>query len=474
MLDKVAGSIINGPKDAPATTIRIELERGLQRAFEEYFAKKHKRKLKVLLSGRGEKTYIFPWADEEGYEAFVLDAERFRREVVEHLSEYAHTIGHKPTCKGHKGYNMIGFRPHDRKTIMVKGQGRFPIRMVQCKDCGEKFSLLPSFLPREKHFGIDIIGHVFQNILLYSQSLQAALENLKIIERGAKSKQTILNWLRWMGALHPATILTRAGIRGTGYFQEDEGFEREPNLRTYTVFMVDPKTLLVWHADYVDHVDEETLCASFEKFLQRVSFKILGVTKDKWDASTKALKAVFKGIWIGFCHRHCLTKFRQALITYQEQTKCSDAERGRLYKKFKDILETSNSQISVEVKIKALDDQAFRHPLLQERLAELKENASHYACHKRRNGITKTTSMVDNFLKLVKRKLIMAQSFRDREYAHILFQALANTRNFLPFSSGAKNAHKSPFMLAEGQTHGLPWIQVMNIHNAFLFTPNAG
>jgi len=81
--------------------------------------------------------------------------------------------------------------------------------------------------------------------------------------------------------------------------------------------------------------------------------------------------------------------------------------------------------------------------------------------------------MVDNFLKLVKRKLTMAQSFRDREYAHVLFQALANTRNFLPFLSGAKNAHKSPFMLAEGQTHGLPWIQVMNIHNAFLFTPNA-
>jgi hypothetical protein len=35
--------------------------------------------------------------------------------------------------------------------------------------------------------------------------------------------------------------------------------------------------------------------------------------------------------------------------------------------------------------------------------------------------------------------------------------------------SGAKNAHKSPFMLAQGQTFNLPWIQVMNVHNAFLF-----
>jgi hypothetical protein len=47
-------------------------------------------------------------------------------------------------------------------------------------------------------------------------------------------------------------------------------------------------------------------------------------------------------------------------------------------------------------------------------------------------------------------------------------------RNFVPFNSGAKNAHKSPFMLALGETHDLPWVQVMNVHNAFLFAENAG
>ena len=59
--------------------------------------------------------------------------------------------------------------------------------------------------------------------------------------------------------------------------------------------MVDPETLLVWHKDYVDHVDEETLCNSFEKFIERIGFKVLGVTKDKWQASTNALKSVFQG-----------------------------------------------------------------------------------------------------------------------------------------------------------------------------------
>lgn len=468
MLAHIAGYLEKWQND---TVIGNELEKGLQKAFENYCIKKPKDK-RIPLSGRGEKSYIFPWSCKEGYMALVNDKKRFRVEVVDKLTEYIHATGHKPGCKGTKKYSLIGFRSNDRKPVMATGQQeQFPIRMIKCEDCDEKFSLIPSFLPREKHFAIDVIGQVFQNILLFSQSIQAALQNLTVA--GVKSKQTIFNWLRWIGTFHPAAVLTRAGVIGSGYFQEDEGFEKEPNLRTYTVFMVDPKTALVWHADYLDHVDEENLCASFEKFFQRVTFKILGVTKDKWEASTKALKAVIKGIWIGFCHRHCLKKFRQALLKYQEQTKCSDAERSKLYKKFKKILETANSQISVEVKIKALDDPAFNHPLLDERLVELKENGSHYACYKRRNGITRTTSIVDNFLKLVKRKLTMAESFRDQKCTHILFQALANTRNFLPFSSGAKNAHKSPFMLANGKTYGLPWIQVMNFHNAFLFTANA-
>jgi len=466
MLEHIAGYLEKWQSD---TVIGIEIEKGLQKTFENYCIKKYK-KGSIPLSGRGEKTYIFPCAHKEEYLFLVKDKRRFQAEVVDKLPEYTHATGHKPSCMGPQEYVLIGFRPHERKLILATGQQeQFPIRMVKCKNCKEKFSLLPSFLPREKHFAIDIIGQVFQNILLFSQSIQAALQNLAV----AKSKQTIFNWLRWIGTFHPAAVLTRAGVAGSGYLQEDEGFEKEPNLRTYSVVMVEPKTLLVWHADYVDHVDEKTLCSSFEEFLEKVSFKIIGITKDKWEASTKALKAVFKGIWIGFCHRHCLKKFRQALVEYQEQTQCTDKERGRLYKVFKKVLESSTSQVSVEVKLKSVNEAAFNHPLLKVRLDELKENASHYTCHKKREGITKTTSIVDNFLKSVKRKLTMSESFRDKKCSQILFQAMANTRNFVPFLSGAKNAHKSPFMLAQGETHDLPWIQVMNFHNAFLFTANA-
>ena len=111
----------------------------------------------------------------------------------------------------------------------------------------------------------------------------------------------------------------------------------------------------------------------------------------------------------------------------------------------------------------------FNHPLLKCRLDELKKNAVKYTANKQRSGITKTTSLVDNFLKIAKRKLRQAMSFRDPRWADIMFKAMSNVRNFVPFMTGAKNAHKSPFMLAGGCDFGLNWMQVINVHNGFLF-----
>jgi hypothetical protein len=44
---------------------------------------------------------------------------------------------------------------------------------------------------------------------------------------------------------------------------------------------------------------------------------------------------------------------------------------------------------------------------------------------------------------------------------------------FIAGNGKYKKFRASPFMLAQGQTYDLPWMQVMNMHNAFLFTANA-
>lgn len=452
------------------TELALEIEKVVLEAFDAHCQREHEAYFKLNLSKRGGKTIIFPSASPSDYLDIVADSKRFQREVVEVIRQNCNVEGHKTGCKAGQGYSSKGFRSSPRKVIMEGGEKQtFPIRMVVCKECGQRFSVLPSFLPREKHFGINIIGNILRGILLSANSLSSAMENSKLTGYALKSRQTLLNWIAWIGFHHPATLMTRSGIKGTGYFQEDEAFEKEPELRTYTVAMVDSATMVVWHLDYVDRVDEETLCASFKSFLDKIDFKVLGVTKDKWRASTNAIKDVFYRIWIGFCHRHCLKKFREALNDYQKDHKCDDKEVKRIFEVFKKILDTANSKVNLEVKLSLCKEAAFEHPSVRPVIEEVVKNAVHYTANQQRKGIKKTTSLVDNFLKTVKRKLNQVESFRDPNWTALMFRAMANVRNFAPFWPGAKNAKKSPFMLAGGETHDLDWIQTMNVHNAFLF-----
>ena len=472
MLDHLVAYSVN--LEDPGTQISDEITKALAESLEKSLLKAQKqRHHKIVLSQRGQKSLIFPWQDPQTYHDFVEDKNRFRCEVVENLMNYQQDTEHKPGCKCRGIYKMKGFRKCPRKIVVPGGnKEEFRIRMVECSDCGQKFSLLPSFIPREKHFSIDIIGTVLRGMVLFSQSLNATLENTLMCGRKRKSRQTLLNWLQWAGNVHPATLLVKCGAECQGYFQEDEGFEKEPGLRTYTVVMPDPKTQLVWHMDYVDHVDEKTLCTSFEDFLQRINFNVKGVTKDKWKPSTNALKSVFYKVWIGFCHLHFLKKLNKAIVVYQKETKRPWKEVNELYKKIKKILDTATHARALKAQLKNLDDEAISYPSIKERIDDLYNNAVHYTSHKQRSGITTTTSIVDNFLKNVKRKLNQVGSFRDKVCTQALFNAMANIRNFVPFMSGAKNVSKSPFMLAGGETYGLPWMQVINMHNGFFNTSN--
>jgi hypothetical protein len=161
MLDHIAGYV--NPSQTHGKVICIALEEALYKAFERHVAQPHAKRIPMTISHRGDKTYIFPCADKDIYLHWVNDQRRFRNHVVNPLEDYAHATGHKPGCDKPKRYRLCGFRQHPRKTIMTGGNAEpFPIRMVQCAHCHQKFSLLPSFLPREKHFGIDLIGQVFE------------------------------------------------------------------------------------------------------------------------------------------------------------------------------------------------------------------------------------------------------------------------------------------------------------------------
>jgi hypothetical protein len=455
------------------TDMSLQLEKYVQQAFEQHMSTTHEVKVQLCESSRGKKTIVFPFANPDEYDDMISNRTRFKKEILEKLSS-EHQTGHTINCPRTNSFKLIGYRSSPRKTKMKDGKKRiFEIRMAKCKSCGEKFSFLPSFLPREKHFEIDIIGNIVKKILLFNNSIRAAFNSVNDFVK-IKSKQTVFNWLKWIGTLHPAQILSRAGINGSGYLHEDEGFEKEIEMRTYSVVLVDPESMLVWHADYVDHVNEKSLSESFGIFLEHIAFKVIGVSKDKWKASTNSLKKIIKGIWIGYCHRHFKKNFWDSLKKYQEETKCSNQVIAELYKEFKNVLDQSTSSTNMIVRLQKLEKRKeYNHPILQKRLDEMKLDAPHYTMHNKRKGVTKTTFAVDNYLKIIKRKLKTVESFRDEEMTRLTFQGMANVRNFVPFMSGAKNAHKSPFELAGGETYDLSWIQTMNVHNAFLFNPTA-
>lgn len=454
------------------TDIEDTISDSILKEFKSWY-EEHITRLSVTgISGRGKQTCIFPFMNIDKYISNIADNEWFKRNILKKLDQFVPEAGHKKKCEQkRRNYRLKGFRPNNRKVIVPGRTLDAPVRMIQCKECGKIFSVLPSFISREKHYSVDLIGKALEGILLRGVCIRYAQELMELTGNPIKSKQTIFNWLKWIGTFHPATLLERAGVSSKGYFQEDEGFQKEPDLRTYIVAMVDSKSQVVWHIDYIDHVGEGDLYKSFDEFAEKISFKVIGVTKDKWQASTNALKDLFDNLWIGYCHRHCLQKFKKALEAYRNETKISGKKSKELYEMFNRLLSESTHGTNMEVKVEMLlkNEEAFNHPILKNRLDELKKNAIQYTVHKQRSGITKTTSIVDNFLKIAKRKLRQVMSFRDPKWAAIMFKAMANVRNFVPFMTGAKNAHKSPFMLTGGQDFGLSWMQVLNVHNGFLF-----
>ena len=292
------------------TNTGTEIENALSDSVIKEFkiwCQEHITKLSVTgINGRGKQTCIFPFMDIEKYLTNIQDKNWFKKIILKNLAKFVPETGHEKSCvKSRRKYRLKGFRPKNRKVIVPGKKIEAPIRMVQCEECGKIFSVLPSFISREKHYSVDLIGKVLEGVLLRGVCIQYAQEIMELTGQPVKSKQTIFNWLKWIGQFHPAELLERAGVSSNGYFQEDEGFQKEPDLRTYVVAMVDSKSQVVWHIDYTDHVGEEDLYNSFQKFMEQISFKVKGVTKDKWQASTNALKRLFENLWIGYCVSSC-------------------------------------------------------------------------------------------------------------------------------------------------------------------------
>ena len=128
------------PRD---TVVSLEMEKAVLKAFEVHCSRKIEKETEEIASDRGEKTYIFPWDDPDGYVELVGDRIKFKTEVAEFPEKNAYAAGRKPHCEDSSGYRLCGFRQKPRRTFAVDGKREFPIRMVQCRSCNRRFSMVP-------------------------------------------------------------------------------------------------------------------------------------------------------------------------------------------------------------------------------------------------------------------------------------------------------------------------------------------
>ena len=72
----------------PDTEINDNIKTALAESLEKSFLRAQKQRYrKIILSQRGQKSFIFPWQDPQKYHDFVEDKNRFRREVVTKLKK---------------------------------------------------------------------------------------------------------------------------------------------------------------------------------------------------------------------------------------------------------------------------------------------------------------------------------------------------------------------------------------------------
>ena len=87
----------------------------------------------------------------------ILDKEWFKSEILANINRFVSDSGHERSCdESKRTYRLKGYRPNNRKVIVAGKKLDTPIRIIQCKSCGKVFSVMPSFISREKHYSISL------------------------------------------------------------------------------------------------------------------------------------------------------------------------------------------------------------------------------------------------------------------------------------------------------------------------------
>ena len=403
-------------------------------------------------------------------------------EIADSLDWGCLATGHKTGCP-----RQLHFTHHGSYTRWVKHfngtKSQVRIFQVRCLECGQVFTVQPSFIIRYKRYDTDGVEKLMTLLFItedsyrmagVSQALgmdsQQAGTWVALAETQSETIQPMALWglVQWLGQLSPAQLNLALGVEPPQHIIEDEKHTKECGQKAYMPMVYAPKEALIWWIDYTHSVSEAELTASLERF-KAISTRleqIVGATVDGWEAAQNALQTVFDGINLAECHLHALLKLGQHLATYKRQCKqagqpISDTEEINIRAAFWRVLKAATSEEYQQ----ALDQlpRAFDHNPLASRKQSLVEKQTLFQAWTTDHKLAVVTTALDQCMKFLNRKIKNMQTFHGQKSGLATANAWAITRNCWRFLKGAKRAGLSPLELAGADFLGIPWLQLVNL-----------
>ncbi len=401
------------------------------------------------------RTIIVDFGNEDQYQEIILDTKIFLEFVIAYILSLDFQLLHKSSCTGG---NCLTRHSHYARVKC----GGITIWRIQCKKCKAVFTVIPSFLIRYFSYRSE---QVKKALIAYHGGL--SLENCTICFN--IKAMALYRIICTFGKYSLPSIFYKAGLTLPKNAQVDEKHTKCMGDKGYIPMLTCGHT--IWHIDYVESLDNDTLESSYRKFSEET--KVLDadyspetITHDGFRSTINAMRNIFKKTAFLICWIHSCWSIAKLLKPFSKE------EGEQLSEKLFDALNKYHSKISLQ----CLSLRSWFSALLRKYKKILPEDLyeSLKKWIKRRKPYFYTSMdyplhlsfsfSLDHICNHLDRKLFNMKYFHCHESRKDRFlKGFALVHCLIPYQRFAKNAHKSPVQVDGAKLPHVDWFVSLSI-----------
>jgi hypothetical protein len=246
---------------------------------------------------RENRTITIDFHDEATYLQLLGDGKAFVEFVLACLLALGFQLAHKATCRG--GGCLTRHSHYVRVRL-----GDLTIWRVQCTTCRAVFTVLPHFVLRYRQMRPEMA----RDALLATHG-GLSLERCAVLYH--ISPMALYRLVCAFGHHSLVTVLTRCGLPLPTYFLADEKHSRCLTAKVYLPTIVCGR--VIWHLGYTMEASAAAFTQSYQEFQraalqQEPAYRVRGILIDGFDSTSKSMRTLFPGAYLGHCLRHALIK----------------------------------------------------------------------------------------------------------------------------------------------------------------------